>query len=525
MGVMSMFHLLQLEGRFQDNFALLITPLLLSTLLVVVLQRFGFRKSQKLPPGPWPWPVVGNLFMLGKSPHTAFARFAEQYGPLVYLRLGSTHTVVASSPALAKEFLKTQDHVFQARPASLAFNILTNNLSMGVISGSTFRHVRRICVNELFTTKRLQLFQPMRTAEIHAMIKDIYVEAQDDKVIDLNFKLASLSTNNITQMLFRKRCCGVGTNQRETRWFKETVDEMFRWYGVFIIADYIPYLKWVTKLQGIDASLQALYTKLSTFIQQIIDEHRRNPNIVDNDTIKDFVDVLLTMPQEDGTGQLSDDTIQAIISDMLAAGLDTSSVTLEWVMAELLRHPDIMQRAQKELDTIVGTNRLVTESDLQHLPYLQAILKETFRIHPPAPLMNAHRSIQPCQVEGYNLPTNTTLFVNLWAIGRDPNIWEKPLEFDPDRFMQHPEIDVHGHNFELLPFGSGRRACPGRPLGILFAQIVLANLLQSFDWTLPPNLQEEPMKLDMSETFGLTLKKTQGLCAKAQPRLHPHFYH
>jgi cytochrome P450 len=144
--------------------------------------------------------------MLGKSPHTAFARFAEQYGPLVYLRLGSTHTVVASSPALAKEFLKTQDHVFQARPASLAFNILTNNLSMGVISGSTFRHVRRICVNELFTTKRLQLFQPMRTAEIHAMIKDIYVEAQDDKVIDLNFKLASLSTNNITQMLFRKRC-------------------------------------------------------------------------------------------------------------------------------------------------------------------------------------------------------------------------------------------------------------------------------------------------------------------------------
>jgi cytochrome P450 len=249
-------------------------------------------------------------------------------------------------------------------------------------------------------------------------------------------------------------------------------------------------------------------------------------NVVDNYTIKDFVDVLLTMPQEDGTGHLSDDTIQAIITDMLGAGLDTSSVTLEWVMAELLRHPDIMKRAQEELDTVVGTSRLVSESDLQHLHYLQAILKETFRIHPPAPIMVPHRSIQPCQVEGYNLPTNTQLFVNLWAMGRDPNNWEKPLEFDPDRFMQqHPEIDVHGHNFELLPFGTGRRACPGRPLGILFAQIVLANLLQSFDWTLPPNLQQEPMKLDMSETFGLTVKKTQGLCAKAHPRLQPHFYH
>jgi flavonoid 3',5'-hydroxylase len=127
-----------------------------------------------------------------------------------------------------------------------------------------------------------------------------------------------------------------------------------------------------------------------------------------------------------------------------------------------------MKHAQEELDTVVGTNRLVSESDLQHLPYLQAILKETFRIHPPAPLMLPHRSIQPCKVEGYNLPTNTRLMVNLWAMGRDPNIWEKPLEFDPDRFMQHPKIDVHGHDFELLPFGSGRGACPGRPLGILF---------------------------------------------------------
>jgi cytochrome P450 len=205
MGVISLFHLLQLEGRLQDNLGLLITRLLLLILLVAVLQRFGFRNSQKLPPGPWPWPVVGNFFMLGKSPHIALARFAEQYGPLVYLRLGSTHTVVASSPALAKEFLKTKDHVFQGRPASLAFNILTNNSSMTVISGSALRHVRRICVNELFTTRRLQLFQPMRTAEIHAMLKDIYKEAQDDKAIDLNLKVSSVSTNNITQMLFRKR--------------------------------------------------------------------------------------------------------------------------------------------------------------------------------------------------------------------------------------------------------------------------------------------------------------------------------
>ncbi|CAN5972814.1 unnamed protein product [Sphagnum jensenii] len=481
------------------------------------------RKSHRFPPGPFSWPIVGNLLTLGKSPHIKLANLAKQYGPLMYLQLGSVNTLVASSPAMAKEFLKNQDHVFQYRPPLLLVKIVSNNWTFGIISGSTLRFVKRLCSNELFTMKQLQSFQPLRMKEIQETIKEIYMEAQEGKVVDVNTKLTSFSTNHMTQILFGKR-----TNQKEAQWFKEIIAAIMHWAGAFIVADYIPYLKWVTKLQGVTASLQRLQIQISSFIPKIIDEHRNAPlttNASIRDRAKDFVDVLIATRGEDGIGYLSNEAIQDIIMDMLVGGIDTSSVTLEWVMAELLRHPDIMKRAQEELDTIVGTNRLVSESDLQHLPYLQAILKETFRIHPPGPLLLPHRSIQPCQVEGYYLPTNTRLIVNLWAMGCDPNNWEKPLEFDPDRFMQHPEIDVHGHDFELLPFGTGRRACPGRPLGMLFAQIVLANLLQCFDWTLPPNLQQEPMKLDMSETFGLTVKKTQGLCAKAHPRLQPHFYH
>jgi cytochrome P450 len=202
--------------------------------------------------------------------------------------------------------------------------------------------------------------------------------------------------------------------------------------------------------------------------------------------------------------------------------VDTSAVTLEWVMAELLQHPNIMKCAQVELDDIVGTNRLVEESDICDLPYLQAILKENFRIHPHVPFMVPHCSIEPSQVQGYYLPPNIRVMVNLWAVGRDPNTWEKPLQFDPNRFMRRRDIDVQGRHFELLPFGTGKRACPGRPLAVIFVQIVLARLLQSFDWSIP-NVEEKP--IDMFETYGLTLRKRKPLRVMAHPRLQAHFYH
>jgi cytochrome P450 len=190
-------------------------------------------------------------------------------------------------------------------------------------------------------------------------------------------------------------------------------------------------------------------------------------------------------------------------------------------MAEVLQHPHVMKCAQAKLDNIVRTNRLVEESDLQNFPYLQAILKENFRIHPLAPFLVPHCSIEASQVRGYNLPPNTRVLVNIWAMGRDPNTWEKPLQFDPNRFMQHHDIDMQGRHFELLPFSTGKQACPRCPLAIIFVQIMLARLLQSFDWSIP-NVEEKP--IDMFGTFGLTLRKTKPLCVVAHPRLQAHFY-
>jgi cytochrome P450 len=179
--------------------------IMFSIFLVATLHTRFSRKIRCLPPGPWPWPIVGNLLMLGKNPHLTLTRWAESYGPLMHLQLGSVNTVVVSSPTMAEEFLKTQDHVFQYRPSSFAYKILQKHLSVAVMSGPALRHIRKICTNELFTFKRIQSFQPMRTKEIRETIKDIYKEANEGKAVDLTLKLSSISTNHMTQMLFKKR--------------------------------------------------------------------------------------------------------------------------------------------------------------------------------------------------------------------------------------------------------------------------------------------------------------------------------
>lgn len=210
------------------------------------------------------------------------------------------------------------------------------------------------------------------------------------------------------------------------------------------------------------------------------------------------------------------------MQNMFAGGTDTSTVTMEWAMSELIRNPHILQKLKKELDTVIGKDRLVRESDIANLKYLQAIIKEVFRLHPVGPLLVPHESTHDCEVAGYQIPAGTRLYVNTYAIGRNPKAWERPLEFDPERFMSGPEIDVKGQDFRLLPFGSGRRGCPGIPLGLLIVQWTIATLVHAFDWSLPAG--QNPKDLDMTEAFGLTVPRAEALFVNAKPRLAAHLY-
>lgn len=314
-----------------------------------------------------------------------------------------------------------------------------------------------------------------------------------------------------------------GTDQaEEAARFKDLVFTLFSVSNTPTVGDYIPWLKWVSSASGYIRHVKKVKATSNAYLQEFLDMKKNGAATDDASRTQDLVDVLLAQPSESGDGRLDDDAIKAVLQDLLLAGTDNSSITTEWAISELLRHPSAMRKLQAELDAVIGTDRVVSESDVPNLPYLQAVVKETFRLHPTTPLNIPHQSTEPTSVWGYELPAGTQLLLNFYAIHRDPRVWERPLEFDPERFVRHPEIDVRGNYYGLIPFGSGRRQCPGMHLGILFVHIGVARLVQGFEMTLPGGV--DGADLDMSEMFGGTTPRKVPLAVVAKPRLAAELY-
>ncbi|PON92930.1 Cytochrome P450, E-class, group I [Trema orientale] len=200
--------------------------------------------------------------------------------------------------------------------------------------------------------------------------------------------------------------------------------------------------------------------------------------------------------------------------DMVVGGSDTSSNTIEFAMAEIMNQPEILKKAQQELEAVIGKDNIIEESHIHKLPYLQAVMKETLRLHPVLPLLVPHCPSETCIVGGYTIPKGSRIFVNVWATQRDPSIWENPLKFDPERFFNDSKWDFYGSDFNYFPFGSGKRICAGIAMAERMVMYSLATLLHSFNWELPHG-----EKMDLSEKFGIVLKKKIPLVAIPTPRL------
>eukprot|EP01018_Ginkgo_biloba_P005270 Gb_32735 [translate_table: standard] len=486
----------------------MVVAVILVVLVSILSIKFGLgghrNGKYRLPPGPTPLPIIGNLHKLGKLPHRSLQALAKKYGPLMYLRLGSVPTVVASSPEMAKEFLKTHDANFSSRPITSAGKYTAYDFKGITLApyGSNWRDVRKICNIELLTAKRLQSFQSLREEEVGLMVDSIAKESAYP--VNLSKTLASLTTNIMCRIVIGRKysegdlACGE---------FHEMVHDLFSTNGAFNIGDFIPWLQRFD-LQGIVRRTKNAHKIFDVFAENVIDEH-----VVENMELKeggkDFVDVLLDM-------KMCRESIKALIFDMLLGGLETSSTTLEWTLSELLRNPHVMKKAQQELESVVGKNRRVKESDLSHLKYLRCVVKETLRLHPAGPLMVPHESMEDCTVGEYHIPAKTRLIVNVWAIGRDPSEWEDPLAFRPERFIER-DIDVTGQNFAIIPFGSGRRGCPGSSLGLVIVELAVAQLLHCFEWSL--NDEYDPADLNMSESFQLSIPRQHPLYALPTFRL------
>ncbi|TKY73318.1 Flavonoid 3'-monooxygenase [Spatholobus suberectus] len=305
--------------------------------------------------------------------------------------------------------------------------------------------------------------------------------------------------------------------------FKAMVVELMVLAGVFNIGDFIPSLEWLD-LQGVQAKMKKLHKRFDSFLASIIEEHNSSSK---SEKHKDLLSILLSLKdvKDDDGNQLTNTEIKALLLNMFTAGTDTSSSTTEWAIAELIRNPRILAQVQQELDTVVGRDRSVKEEDLPHLQYLQAVIKETFRLHPSTPLSLPRVAAESCEIFGYHIPKGATLLVNVWAIARDPKEWVDPLEFKPERFLpggEKADVDVKGNDFEVIPFGAGRRICAGLSLGLRMVQLLTATLVHSFDWELENGLNLE--KLNMDEAYGLTLQRAVPLSVHPKPRLMPHVY-
>nr|CAB3470156.1 unnamed protein product [Digitaria exilis] len=486
-------------------------------LVVTALYRRN-RKSYKLPPGPRAWPVIGNLNLMGPLPHHSLYTLSSRYGPLMSLRFGLVPVVVGSSVDAARSILKTNDLAFIDRPRTAAGKYTAYNNSSMLWSpyDDYWRQARKLWQTELLSTKQLKLYEHARGEEVSAMLRDLHAESSSSSgaAVALSDHLMMASLNVISRMVLGKKYVVKGssgssedtTTAEEFGWMME---ELFFLNGAVNIGDVIPWLNWLDP-QGYIGRMKRLSKVLDRFLEKVLDEHdERRRRDGEAFVAMDMVDKLL---------QLADDPN---LKELFAAGTDTSAATIEWAMTELLKKPEVLTKATEELDRVVGRNRLVAEGDIPNLPYLEAIVKETMRTHPVAPLLTPRQSREDTSVGGYDIPAGTRVLINVMAICLDPSVWDKPMEFRPERFLGS-SVDVRGQDLELLPFGSGRRMCPGHTLGLKMVHVTLANLLHGFHWRLPDGVAAE--ELSMEENFRMNVLRKVPLEAAAEPKLPAHLY-
>uniref|UniRef100_A0A1W7HBR3 (+)-piperitol/(+)-sesamin synthase n=1 Tax=Scoparia dulcis TaxID=107240 RepID=A0A1W7HBR3_SCODU len=478
-----------------------ITPLLFYTFLTVsfyLIYKLLSPGRYRLPPSPGTaLPLLGHLHLLDSPLHRTFLRLSKKTGPIFSLKLGFRRIVVVSSSTLVEEcFTNRNDIIFANRPRSVMDKYLAYDHSTvaGGDYGDHWKSLRRVAAVELLSNARLSSFLHIRQDEVKRLLLNVYEDSSGPgySKVELKPKLSELTFNVMMRTITGRRLSGL--EQRKV------INKTFELAEASNPQDFLIFLQWFD-YGGFKKEVAALGEKLDQFFQELVDENRREKRT------DSMIGHLLSL-QESQPDFYNDFTIKGLILSLLLAGTDTSTVTVEWAMSVLLNHPDVLNKAREELNAQVGFERLIEEEDLSNLPFLQNIISETYRLFPPAPLLIPHQSSQNCRVGGYDIRRGTMLFVNAWAIHRDPELWEEPERFKPERF-ERKEVE----KYKLIPFGMGRRGCPGIGLAQRVVGLALGSLIQCFDWE-----RVSQDEVDLSEGIGLTMPKMMPLEAMCKPR-------
>nr|GMD26732.1 cytochrome P450 83B1-like [Ipomoea batatas] len=435
------------------------------------------------PPGPPGLPLIGNLHQFdAKNPHLYLTNLAKKYGPVVSLKLGSIPVIVISSARAVKQALKTHDKTFSGRPEVTSQQKLSYNGLDIVFSqyNDHWKEMRKTCNMHLFSPKNVQSFRPIRQEEVSLMLKQISKNAGSSEPINLSDTAMSTAVDFICRSAFGRKYEGA-----ERIKFEEEFHEAQALLVHFFVADLFPSLGWIDRLSGMTEKLEKSFREADGFAQRLVDEHLSASRSASMEG--DIIDVLLRQKkQQSSTQHLTFDHIKAVLLDILVAGTETIATTVVWAMTNLMMKPAAMENE---------------------------VVKETLRLYPPTPLLQPRETTDKCTIEGYEIQAKSFVIVNAWAIGRDPEYWEDSEEFRPERFL-NSGIDYKGQDFELIPFGAGRRICPGLNMGIASVEVILANLLYSFEWEMPPGLKRD--EIDTEVLPGITMQKKIPLCLLAK---------
>ncbi|CAI0382878.1 unnamed protein product [Linum tenue] len=481
--------------------AFLFFLLALPIILLILLQTNRPKRPSNLPPGPPGLPIIGNLLQIDNSSvHRSLAQLSQNHGPLMFLQLGFVPSIVISSSKLAKEVMKTQDLAFCSRPTLTGQQRLSYNGLDLVFSpyDSYYTEMRKICMVHLFHPARVQTFRPIREYEVSQMIHKITskIGSTPDKPVNLSEAMMYLTSTIISRVGFGKRYEEEGIERSR---FQSLLNESQAMFTNFFVGDYFPYMGFVDKLNGSAARLEKNFREFDDFYQEVIDE-RLDPKRGKN-------------PEQE------EDILDVLLQNVFLAGTDTGAATVVWAMSFLMKNPETMKKIQQEVrSSIEAIKGFVNEDDLHQLSYLKAVVKETFRLQPTVPLLVPRQTTEKTRLDGYDIPAKTLVQINTWAIGRDPEVWESPEEFKPDRFLDNSSststVDIFGQSFELTPFGAGRRICPGLHMGLVTVELALANLVYKFDWEMPVGMKKEDV--DMAVIPGITMHKRNHLCLLAK---------
>ncbi|XP_074287499.1 cytochrome P450 736A117-like [Silene latifolia] len=499
-----------------------ILPFLIFLFFLYKLFSTSRSTGKQLPPSPKTLPIIGNLHQISRLPHRSLHSLSQQHGELMLVHFGRKPVLVVSSSKAACQIMKTHDTIFADRPQLKIFKRLIYNCKDIATApyGDYWKHIRSICVLHLLSPKRVQSFHHIREEEVAHMIGEIEQSSSTTTSVNLSKLFVNFSSDIICRVAFGLKFKGEtdGIN------FKELMERHEKLVGGIHIGEFIPWLSWINYVNGVESEIKKVAKDMNRCLEGIIQQHvdRRDQvqsGVEENnhDKSKDLVDVLLELQHDDmNNSSLDQESIKAIIMDMFVAGTTTTYATLEWAMSELLRSPKAMESVTSEVRRITGGKAsIITDNKLEKMTYLKAVIKETFRLHPPVPLLLPRISMQDAKIHGYDIPARTLVMINAWAIHRDPTSWTEPEEFKPERFLDSP-VDYKGQYFDLIPFGSGRRGCPGMLFAISNIDLALANLIDKFDWRLPDSADGNA--LDMTEYPGLTAHRAVPLLALATPR-------